>query len=267
MVYTETGVFKRYKRNRKDKDGNYKEVIQVGVSGLSVNSKFDDDEEIVIISKEEFTNMETKLTTQTKNIQSLENQLNQAKEESTESPKYTNKVIELQETINNRNGLLMNTQNTINSIFNEAGNHYNKVGTQITKANTETQNNIITLLSELQTEVNTILDLANELPNQANGINQQVKNMNWFKYAISKNKINIVLDMDILNEVQAKLTEFTNKDIVQLANKLITPVEIPTGKLDELTTEDLDLTELYINFEETNTNEPIPIKLITPDTK
>lgn len=267
MVYTETGVFKRYKRNRTDKDGNKKEVTQVGVSGLSVNSQFDDDEEIIVISKEDFTQLETKLSTQTETIRDLENQLNQAKEETPESPKYTNKVIELQEAINNRNGLLMNTQNTINSIFNEAGNHYNKVGTEITKANTETQTNIISLLSELQAEVNTILDLAKELPNQADGINQQVKNMNWFKYAISKNKINIVLDMDILNEVQAKLTEFTSKDIIQLANELITPVEIPTGKLDELTTEDLDLTELYITFEETNTNEPIPSKVITPDTE
>jgi len=256
----EIGVFKRYERQR----GN-KTVTQVGVSGLSVNSKFDDGEEIIVFSREDFTQLETKLSTQAETIRDLENQLNQAKEETPENPKTINKIIELQEAINNRNGLLMNTQNTVNGIFNEVRNHYTEVGTEITKANTQTQTNIISLLSDLQNEINTILDLAKELPNQADGINQQVKQMNWFKYAISKNKINIVLDMDKLNEVQARLTEFTSKDIVQLANELITPVEIPTGKLDELTTEDLDLTELYITFEENNTNEPIPSKVITPD--
>lgn len=235
----ETGIFRRYIRNRKGK-----EVTQVGVSGLSVNSKFEDGEEINILSTEELTQLETKiqnLKSQLKEAQvEIETLKNATPEVSTETPKYSNKVIELQEEINNRNGLLMNTQNTINNIF-----------TEVNTANNTSKDNLISLISELQTEVNTILDLSKELPNQADGINKQVKNMSWFKYAVSKNKINIVLDMDKLNEVQAKLIDFTSKDIVQLANQLITPVEISTDKLD--------LTELFIPIGNDNTDNVITV--------
>ena len=66
----ETGKFKRYVRNREGK-----EVTQVGVSGLSVNSKFKDDEEIIILSKEDFNQLESKANNSTEIIQNLENQL------------------------------------------------------------------------------------------------------------------------------------------------------------------------------------------------
>lgn len=248
----ETGVFKRYERQRENK-----KVTQVGVSGLSVHSKFSDDEEIYILSKDEVTQLENQLTSKDDKIQELENQLKEAKlklenlesvtpEPIPEPPKYINKVIDLQEEINNRNELLFNTQNTINTIF-----------TEVNTANNTSKDNLISLLSELQGQVNTIIDLAKELPKQADGINQQVKAMNWFKYAVSKNKINIVLDKDILNEVMAKLTEFTSKDIVQMANQLITPVEIQTDKLD--------LTELYISIDSDKSSNEIVIN--TPDTE
>lgn len=73
-----------------------------------------------------------------------------------------------------------------------------------------------------------------------------------------QNKINIVLDLDKLNELEVEILKFTNTDIVQLANTVITPVEIPTDKLD--------LNELYISIDtEDSSNEPIPSKVITPD--
>lgn len=263
MVYSEKGVFKRYIRNRKDKDGNKKEVTQVGVSGLSVNSEFDDGEEIVVLRTSDFTEMENQ-------IQSLEKQVNEFRLEnetlqnandnsSTESPKYTNRVITLQEEINNRNRLLMNTQNTINTIFTKTNNNYNELGTNVTTANEETKDNIISLISGLQNEVKTILDLAQELPNQVNGINSSIDKTKWFTWIRSKNKFKIVLDLDELQKLEAKLTEFTSTDIVQLANSVITPVEIPTNNLDELTTEDLDLTELYISIENDNTDNEITV--------
>ena len=245
----ETGKFKRYVRNR---DG--KEVTQVGVSGLSVNSKFKDGEEIFILSEEEFT----QLKNQAQKSTDLENQLTEVKgkletletttpEPTPENPKYINKVMDLQEEINNRNQLLFNTQNTINNIFNE-----------VNTANDTSKNNLLRLLSELQTNINTILELTRELPNQVNGINSSIDNTSWFKWIRSKNKFKIVLDMDKLNEVEANLVQFTNKDIVQLANTVITPMEIPT--------ENLDLNKLYISTGNDNPdNETIPSKVITPD--
>lgn len=245
----ETGIFKRYERKR----GN-KKVTQVGVSGLSVNSKFDDNEEIVLLSMDELTQLESKANKSTE----LENQLNEAKlkletlettapEPTKENPKYITRVIDLQDEINNRNQLLFNTQNTINNIF-----------TEVNTANNTSKDNLLSLLSDLQTDINNLLDLTQELPNQVNGINSSIDNTSWLKWIRSKNKFKIVLDMDKVNELEAKLVEFTSQDIVQLANKVITPMEIPT--------ENLDLTQLYISTGNDNPdNEPIPSKVITPD--
>lgn len=122
-IYTETGKFKRDTINRNGKPTN-----QIRVTGLSVNSKFKDDEEIIILSKEDFNQLESKANNSTEIIQNLENQLGEAKvkiqtlettapEPNPENPKYINRVIDLQEEINNRNQLLFNTQNTIKNIF------------------------------------------------------------------------------------------------------------------------------------------------------
>ena len=243
----ETGIFRRYIRNRKGK-----EVTQVGVSGLSVNSKFEDGEEIYILGTEELTELVTQVQTKDDEIQKLKNQLieaqteienlkNDTPEPTPEPPNYINKVLELQEEINNRNGLLMNTQNTINNIFNE-----------VNTANNTSKENLITLISELQTEVKTILEYSQELPNQVNGINSSIDNTSWFKWIRSKNKFKIILDFDKLNELEAKLIHFTSNDIVQMANKIITPVEIPTDKLD--------LNELFIPIGNDNSSTEIVVK-------
>lgn len=255
----EIGIFKRYIRKR-----NGKEVTQVGVSGLSVNSKFDDNEEIVVLSKDDFTQMETQ-------VQTLETQLNEAKLEietlknnsnssSNESPKHYNKVIELQEMINNRNGLLMETQNTINSIILEVTQQYNKLGTKVTKANGKTKDNIVSLLSELQTITSTLLDYDKELQNQITGINSSIDNTSWFKWIRSKNKFKIVLDTDNLKRLEVQLNEFNNTDTVEKANELLTPVEIPTGNLDKLTSNDLDLTDLFIKLDTESTENIITVQ-------
>ena len=269
MVYFETGKFKRDTVNR---EGNTKTTKTVRVTGLSVNSKFDNNEELIILSKESYTEMETELINSTEKVTQLENlvktkddkireletQLKQANTEIEtlkntppetipESPKYINKVIDLQEEINNRNKLLMNTQNTINNIFNEVNQNQN-----------DSLGKLITLISELQNQANKVLSLSKELQNQKDGINSSIDNTNIIKWTFSKNKFKIVLDMDILTKLEAEIVQFTNTDIVQLANTVITPVEIPTDKLD--------LNELYISTGNENPDsETIPSKVITPD--
>lgn len=238
MVYTEKAIFKRDIKERE----NGKKTTQIRVTGLSVNSKFKDNEEIIILSKEDFTDLETQLSTKDDKIRELENQLKQSKNETKESPKYINRVLELQEEINNRNQLLFNTQNTINNIF-----------TEVNTANNTSKDKVISLISELQTTANTILGLSEELQTQTGNINDGFKKVGWLEWIRNKNKINIVLDMDKLTELEAKLTEFTNNDIVQLANTVITPMEIPT--------DNLDLNELYISTVNDSSNNEI---VITP---
>ena len=266
----ETGIFKRYERKR----GN-KKVTQVGVSGLSVNSKYKDGEEIIVLSKEEFTELENQLNIGNDKIQTLTQQLNEANtkletlentapEPTPENPKHYNKVIELQELINNRNGLLMETQTTINRLIGEVTKQYNELGTEVTTANETTKDNISTLIDDLQTITSTVLDYCNEMETQVNGINSSIDNTSWFKWIRSKDKFKIVMDLDKLKQLETELKEFNTINSISKAKELITPVEIPTNKLEELTTEGLDLNKLFIGNKETsNENPDIPSKVIT----
>lgn len=249
MVYFEKGIFKR---DTKLRNGN--KVTQIRVTGLSVNSKFRDNEELVILSKDEFNQLENQLNTTIEKVTELENELNTVKNETIESPKHYNRVISLQDEINNRNELLLNTQNTINHIINEAVINYNELTREVTTANNSTKENVLTLLSDLQIEINNILEYSKEIPNQVDGINDSIDNTSWFKWIRSKNKFKIVIDKDKLDDLEAKLLDFTNKDIVQLANTLLTPIDIPVSNLEELTTNDLDLSKLYISTDLDNSS-------------
>lgn len=243
MTYTEKVTFKRDTVNKKGKLIN-----TVRVKGLSVNSEFKDNEKIILISEKDFNQLENDLINSTEKIRSLENEILTIKDSNTDTPKQTSTIIELQEEINNRNQLLFNTQNTINSIINESVINYNDLNNNVVKSNEETKANIIELISQLQSDIKNILEYPRELDHQVNTINSSIDNTSWFKWVRSKNKFKIILDIDKLRELEAKLIEFTSQDIVQLANKLITPVELPASNLDKLTSNDLDLRDLYISI-------------------
>ena len=247
MVYTETGKFKRDIKERP----NGKQVTQIRVTGLSVNSKFRDNEELTIISTEDFTQL---VNTYEDKITSLENQLNEAKNSTIENPNYTNKLIELQDIINNRNQLLFNTQNTINSLVNKLNNNLNE-------ANTETKENIISLMDSLKAISSTLLDYNTELENQVKGINSSIDNTSWFKWITSKKKFKIQLDTGKLKKLEAQLKEFNSIDSISKAKEVFTPVELPDSL--QLDSNDLDLKKLYIETGNNSSNNDIVIN--TPD--
>ncbi len=247
MVYTETGKFKRDIKERP----NGKQVTQIRVTGLSKNSKFRDNEELTIISTEDYTQL---VNSYEDKITNLESQLKEAKEFSTESPNNANKLIELQDIINNRNQLLFNTQNTINSLV-------NKLNSNLNEANTETKENIITLIDTLKTISKTLLDYSTELDNQILGINSSIDNTSWFKWIRSKSQFKIQLDTDKLKGLEAKLIEFNSIDTVSKAKEVFTPVELPESL--QLDSTDLDLKELYIDTGSNSSGNDIVIN--TPD--
>ena len=247
MVYTETGKFKRDIKERP----NGKQVTQIRVTGLSKNSKFRDNEELTIISTEDYTQL---VNSYEDKITNLESQLKEAKEFSTESPNNANKLIELQDIINNRNQLLFNTQNTINSLVNKLNNNLNE-------ANTETKENIISLIDTLKTISSTVLEYNTELENQVKGINSSIDNTSWLKWIRSKSQFKIQLDTDKLKGLEAKLIEFNSIDTVSKAKEVFTPVELPESL--QLDSTDLDLKELYIDTGSNSSGNDIVIN--TPD--
>lgn len=64
MVYKEDGLFKRDVKQR----GKNK-VTQIRVTGIGVNSQFEDNEEIIILRKKDFNNLENQLATKDDMIQ------------------------------------------------------------------------------------------------------------------------------------------------------------------------------------------------------
>ena len=126
----ETGKFKRDTVSRNGRD-----VTQIRVTGLSVNSKFEDDEDIIIMSKTQFDKMKNKMDNSDEIIGDLKGKLQIAnnKIESlkkngdvAENPKYYNDLIQakdeinsLKDVINNRNILIGNIQENINLLLDD----------------------------------------------------------------------------------------------------------------------------------------------------
>lgn len=259
MVYTETGIFKRYKRNRTDKDGKTKEVTQVGVSGLSVNSQFDDNEEIIIISKKEFTELEGKIL-----------ELESTAPEPVTNQKYYNELIQakdeisnLKDIINNRNGLLMDTKDSISTVMEELLNEVTQLYEDgIKTGNKKTLDNVRNLVNLIQASYTNIYNYLLDLETDHNN---KIDNSNLLGRL---RKSNSKLHLD-----QSKLLEFENtlKEINEYYNNytgIVETVEIPTSNITKIRLKhlknDIKLNELYIGTVPTDedTNKDIDI---TPD--
>ena len=259
MVYTETGIFKRYKRNRTDKDGKTKEVTQVGVSGLSVNSQFDDNEEIVIISKKEFTELEAKIL-----------ELESTAPEPVTNPKYYNELIQakdeisnLKDIINNRNGLLMDTKDSISTVMGELLNEVTRLyEDSIKTGNKTTLDNVRKLVNLIQASYTNIYNYLLDLETDHNN---KIDNSSLLARI---RKSNSKLNLD-----QSKLLEFekTLKEINEYYNNytgIVETVEIPASNITEIKLKHLSnnikLNELYIDTVPTDEDTSKDID-ITPD--
>lgn len=265
-IYYETGKFKRDTINR-----NGKETNTVRVTGLSVNSKFEDNEELIIFSKKDFTQLDTQLNSKDETIQNLENQITDLKNEienlkntDTEpitSQKYYNELIQAKDekanlltAISNRNGLLLGTQDKLNEMLDDITNSFS---TEISKANEEIVDQLKAKTDTLKENITVLIDYVRDLENLQDNHNTKVDNSNWYKRAFSKDTFKLEIDTGKLKDLDSKLNEINQycinyKDIVK-------PVEIPASRISEIKlnakSNKFDIKELYIDTSDLDEND------------
>lgn len=280
MVYTEKAIFKRDKTNRQGKETN-----TIRVTGLSVNSKFGNNEKLTVLKTEDFTQLENQLSTKDDKIRELENQLSKANTEienlkSTtpetvpDNPKYYQELIQakdeinnLNQIINNRNGLLLNTQGNIYSLFDELATEISTLyNNTITEANTKTLTNIQVLINTIKEVYSTVNGYNEELETQKELHNSKVENSNFITRALHKDSFKLQLDTSKLKGFENQLKEINDNCITY--NDIVKPIEIPASKITEIKlnaqSKKFDIKELYID---TGNEEETDKVIITPDTE
>ena len=263
MVYYEKGIFKRDKVNRNGKKAN-----TVRVTGLSVNSKFDDDDELIIMATEELTKLEAKIETYKNTIRDLENQVKEL-ENITPAPitdqKYYNELLtekddkaNLLSTINNRNGLLLGTQEALNNMVDSFTNDITELyDTEIKQAKTDTLKDLQSKTDKIKDTVNVLIDYVNELETQQQKHNNTVDNSSWYKRAFSKDTFKMDLDTGKLDGIEKDLSEI--KEYCINYEDIVKPVEIPASRISEIKlnakSNELNIKKLHIDTSELDSNE------------
>ena len=247
----ETGKFKRDTVNRDGKPTN-----TVRVTGLSVNSKFENNEELIIFSKDNFTKLETQLQSKDKKIQELETQVREL-ENSTPEPftnqKYYNDLLTakdeistLKDTINNRNGLLLGTQDKLNEMLDDITTAFS---TEVTKANEDIVNQLKAKTDKLKENITVLIDYVKDLETLQESYNTKVDNSSWYKRAFSKDTFKLEIDTGKLKDLDSKLNEI-NQYCINYKG-IVKPIEIPASRITEIKlnvkSNKLDIKELYID--------------------
>lgn len=115
MVYNETAYIRRYKKTVKKTN---RIIESVEVRGLNKKSKFKDKQDIIILSVDDFNNLNNELETLKANNNKLMQQLNNNEYKPThETNQLYNKLFDLMEVVNNRNELLINANDNLNIMF------------------------------------------------------------------------------------------------------------------------------------------------------
>lgn len=273
----ETGKFKRDTINR-----NGKETNTVRVTGLSVNSMFEDNEELIIFSKKDFTqldtqlnsneetiqDLETQVSTKDKTITDLKNEIENLKNTDTEpitSQKYYNELIQAKDekanlltAISNRNGLLLGTQDKLNEMLDDITTSFS---TEISNANEEIVDNLKAKTDTLKENITVLIDYVRDLENLQENHNTKVDSSSWYKRAFSKDTFKLEIDTGKLKDLDSKLNEINQycinyKDIVK-------PVEIPASRISEIKlnakSNKFNIKELYIDTSDLDENDNITI--------
>ena len=258
MVYYETGKFKRDKTNRDGKPTN-----TIRVTGLSVNSKFDNNEELIIMAEPEFTELETQISTYKETIQDLENQVRQLENNTSQvtNQKYYNELIQakdenatLLKIIDNRNILIGNTQDKFNEMLDDIITDFS---TEITNANKDIVSQLKAKTEVLKENITVLIDYVKELETLQDSHNNKVDNSNWYNRVFSKDTLKLEIDTGKLKDLDTKLNEINQycinyKDIVK-------PVEIPASRISEIKlnakTNKFNIKELYIDTTDLDEND------------
>lgn len=265
----ETGKFKRDIVSR-----NGREAIQIRVTGLSVNSKFKDDEDIIIMSKTQFDKIKNKINNADEIIDDLENKLQIAnnKIESlkkdqnvAENPKYYNDLIQakdeinnLKDIINNRNILIGNIQKNINLLLDEFTVKLKRIyDSEISAVNNESIDKIQNIFNLIRDSYDILFSYIDKLESE---YNKKIDESNFITRLFKKNELKLKVDKDKISDLESKLDEINS--YCKNYNSIFNPIEISADKLSELklNSQNLDLRDLYIDTSDFTNDEDFVVR-------
>ena len=253
MIYFETGNFKRYVKEIKDKSKNSKtgvrKVQQLNITGLSKNSKFEDGQKLVLIDFTEFTkhfedfqNQETKINDLTQKLEEAKltiTELEGKLDKTPETVSNTNKIIDLvdkleekQTIIDNHKNIILQANDKVNTLIDDVTTELTNYFTNgVNTANLDTQLRVTNLLRDIKEVNKSNLKLLQDVQDQVSSHNTNYEKSNKIKKFFMK-KINI--DFEGLETSKELLTEFNSIDIEDTAKNITKSFTIDGAKLNEI---------------------------------
>lgn len=253
MIYFETGNFKRYVKEIKDKSKNSKtgvrEVQQLNITGLSKNSRFEDGQKVIIIDYtefnkhfEDFQNKESKINDLTQKLEEAKltiTELEGKLDKTPETVSNTNKILDLvdkleekQTIIDNHKNIILQANDKVNTLIDDVTTELTNYFTDgVNTANLETQVKVTNLLRDIKEVNKANLKLMQNVQDQVTSHNTNYDKSNKIKKFFMK-KINI--DFEGLETNKELLTEFNSIDIEDTAKNITKSFTIDSTKLNEI---------------------------------
>lgn len=259
MVYNETAYIRRYKKTVKKTN---RIIESVEVRGLNKKSKFKDKQDIIILSVDDFNNLNNELETLKANNNKLMQQLNNNEYKPThETNQLYNKLFDLMEVVNNRNELLINANDNLNIMFDviikELQDQYINL---INANNKENKRELETLIKTIVNNANTSQErqknlINNEIDNiemELKEANQQLNNMSILQFIRKRKQININIDLSNLKDVPSNLINDNDlNNNIAIDNILSIPNfnNVDYGNIKENAKKGINFNDLYIKLD------------------
>lgn len=262
-MYYEQAYIRRYKKETTYKNKNNEPVKRtietVEARGIKKTSKFKDKQEIILISKNDFQEMQSQIKQLQETNNKLLNTINNADFSQTpNNNKMELKLIELMEIVNNRNELLLNTNEQFNkvidAIINELKQEFNRIITDANNKNIKQMEIILNnILDNAQTEQNKLINnTINGINNELEQVSNELKQMSFIKLYRQRKKINISIDLDNLKQ----LPDVNNFNVgsINENNFFVSPNfdDINISRIKDNAKNNIDFNELYIKFADAN---------------
>ena len=259
MVHYEKAYIRHYKRND---NKNNRVIKSVEVRGIKNNTKFKDKQEIIIISNNDFNQLNNEI----KELKETNNNLMQEltnKDHTTNHDNILlyNKLLELMEIINNRNELLLNANDSLNimidAIINDMENEYNNI---INANNKEIKQRLETFIKSIvnnandsqKQQNNLIASEINIIENELKEANKQLNNMSILDFIRKRKQININLDLSKLKEMPTEAINYNDLNFnIASDNILIWPdvKKLDHKKIKENSKKAINFNDLYIKLD------------------
>lgn len=258
MVYHEKAYIRHYTRNDKK---NNRIIKSVEVRGLKNTTKFKDNEKIIIISENDFNNLTNELNQMQTTNKELTNELNNMDyNKSHQTNQLYNKLLDLMETINNRNELLLNANDNLNymldAIIKDIENEFNII---IDANHKEIKDKLETFLKSVidkanETQTSQSNKIINECENQIKDINDNLNNMSFIDLLRHRKHFNFNIDADKLKDINTPINSNELNYNIASDNILIKPdlKKLDHVKIKENARHDINFNDMYIKLDSEN---------------